>query len=35
MDKQFTPLEFEIPLYQIRDKIQELKNLSDSSGIDL
>ena len=35
MDKHFTPLEFEVPLYQIRDKIQELKNLSDSSGIDL
>ena len=28
MEKQFTPLEFEIPLYQIRDKIQELKNLT-------
>lgn len=36
MDKQqFTPLEFEIPIYQIKDKIEELKNLSDTSGIDL
>jgi acetyl-CoA carboxylase alpha subunit len=35
MDKKFTPLEFEIPIYQIKDKIEELKSLSSTSGMNL
>ena len=32
---KMTPLEFEKPIYEIEDKIEELKNLSTESGIDL
>ena len=35
MNKQFTPLEFEKSIYQIEDKIDELKKLSSETGIDL
>ena len=35
MNKSFTPLEFEKSIYQIEDKIDELKKLSSESGIDL
>jgi len=35
MSTTFTPLEFEKSIYQIEDKIQELKNLSADSGINL
>ncbi|MDD3149789.1 MAG: acetyl-CoA carboxylase carboxyltransferase subunit alpha [Candidatus Gastranaerophilales bacterium] len=35
MNKEFTPLEFEKSIYQIEDKIEELKNLSTRTGIDL
>ena len=35
MNKQFTPLEFEKSIYQIEDKIEELKKLSSETGIDL
>ncbi len=35
MDKKFTPLEFEKSIYQIEDKIEELKNLSSETGISL
>ncbi|OGI01087.1 MAG: acetyl-CoA carboxylase carboxyltransferase subunit alpha [Candidatus Melainabacteria bacterium GWF2_37_15] len=33
--KILTPLEFEKSIYQIEDKIEELKNLSEETGIDL
>lgn len=32
---KITPLEFEKPIYEIEDKIQELKKLSSESGMDL
>lgn len=35
MTKTLTPLEFEKSIYQIEDKIEELKNLSNETGIDL
>ncbi|HBG49752.1 MAG TPA: acetyl-CoA carboxylase carboxyl transferase subunit alpha [Cyanobacteria bacterium UBA9971] len=35
MNKQFTPLEFEKSIYQIEDKIEELKKLSSETGINL
>lgn len=35
MNKKFTPLEFEKSIYEIEDKIEELKNLSSTSGMDL
>lgn len=35
MTKTLTPLEFEKSIYQIEDKIEELKNLSTETGIDL
>ena len=35
MSKTFTPLEFEKSIYQIEDKIEELKKLSADTGIDL
>lgn len=35
MDKKFTPLEFEKSIYQIEDKIDELKALTTETGIDL
>lgn len=35
MDKQFAPLEFEKSIYQIEDKIEELKTLSSETGISL
>jgi len=35
MNKQFTPLEFEKSIYQIEDKIEELKKLSTDTGINL
>ena len=35
MNKKIAPLEFETSIYQIEDKIEELKTLSSESGIDL
>jgi len=35
MNSQFTPLEFEKSIYQIEDKIEELKKLSSETGISL
>lgn len=35
MTDKITPLEFEKPIYQIKDKIEELKALSSESGMDL
>lgn len=35
MNKQLTPLEFEKSIYQIEDKIEELKKLSSETGISL
>lgn len=35
MTKTLTPLEFEKSIYQIEDKIEELKSLSSETGIDL
>jgi acetyl-CoA carboxylase carboxyl transferase subunit alpha len=35
MSEKFTPLEFEKPIYQIEDKIEELKQLSADTGINL
>ena len=32
---KFTPLEFEKSIYQIEDRIDELKTLSSETGIDL
>lgn len=35
MSTKLTPLDFEVPIYQIEDKINELKTLSAETGIDL
>jgi acetyl-CoA carboxylase carboxyl transferase subunit alpha len=35
MEKNIAPLDFEEQLYKIEDKIQELKTLSEESGMDL